>query len=137
MASFAARPRIATDAKDAVVDTATDTSTDTGARRGGGIGPITVIANRKSGTNARDSQAIRRAIEVFEADPGIGEVTLLHWSPGGDRGNDSGHNSGRKPAEKPADDLNALIDRAEAGGARTIVAAGGDGTVMAVAGAMR
>ncbi|QDC11439.1 hypothetical protein FHY55_20365 [Oceanicola sp. D3] len=71
-------------------------------------GEICVITNAKSGTNARDSEAIDRALAVF------GEAaTLRHWSPG--------------------DDLTGLVDKALADGAKTIVAAGGDGTAMAMA----
>ncbi len=74
-------------------------------------GRICVIANAKSGTNARDSNAIDRALSVF----GDG-ATLTHWSPG--------------------EDLAGIVEKAVQDGARTIVAAGGDGTAMAVAQAM-
>lgn len=76
-----------------------------------GTAEICVIANRKSGTNARDTEAIDRALSVFGP-----RATLRHWSPG--------------------EDLSALVDSAIAGGARTIVSAGGDGTTMAMAQAL-
>lgn len=74
---------------------------------------IAVIANRKSGTNARDRAAIDRAIEVL----GRARTRLYHWIPG------------RRPAESMA----ALVRAAISDGAGTIVAAGGDGTAMGVA----
>ena len=74
-------------------------------------GSICVIANKASGTNARDAEAIDRALEVF------GEVAVLrHWSP--------------------QEDLAAIVRRAVDAGASTVVAAGGDGTAMAVAQAL-
>ena len=41
---------------------------------------IAVIANRKSGTNARDSAAIDRAIAIL----GPERTALHHWTPGDD-----------------------------------------------------
>jgi len=74
-------------------------------------GSICVIANKASGTNARDAEAIDRALEVF------GEAAVLrHWSP--------------------QEDLAAIVRRAVDAGASTVVAAGGDGTAMAVAQAL-
>ncbi|MBT9384194.1 NAD(+)/NADH kinase [Pseudooceanicola sp. CBS1P-1] len=70
--------------------------------------PVAILANRKSGTNARDAEAIDRAMAVFGDD-----ARLHHWDT--------------------EQDLGALADKAIAGGARTIIAAGGDGTAMAVA----
>ncbi|SEN76841.1 diacylglycerol/lipid kinase family protein [Palleronia pelagia] len=72
---------------------------------------IRVIANHKSGRNSRDRQAIEQAMEVFGPD-----ARRIDWQPGSD--------------------LSALIDRAVADGGDLVVAAGGDGTVMATAGAM-
>ncbi|MBR9765615.1 MAG: hypothetical protein GYB53_19380 [Rhodobacteraceae bacterium] len=77
-----------------------------------GNGPFLVIANRHSGTNARDGAALDRAMEVLAQ----GDARLRHWDP--------------------KDDLRSLIAEEIAAGARTVVAAGGDGTVMAVAGAL-
>ncbi|TDL76238.1 hypothetical protein E2L08_14175 [Palleronia sediminis] len=72
---------------------------------------IALIANRSSGQNSRDAEAIDRCMA------GLGpDVFRLDWEPGSDMG--------------------AVIDRALAQGAERVVAAGGDGTVMAVAGAM-
>ncbi|MCA0921152.1 diacylglycerol/lipid kinase family protein [Pseudooceanicola nanhaiensis] len=79
-------------------------------------GPFAVIANAKSGTNARDQQAIDRVMEVLEEAAGEGDARLYRWSPDQDMGK--------------------LVDRAIAEGARTVIAAGGDGTAMAVAGQM-
>ncbi|WOI56421.1 diacylglycerol/lipid kinase family protein [Palleronia sp. LCG004] len=73
---------------------------------------ICVIANRKSGRNSRDNKVIEDAIDVF----GEG-TTRRDWSP--------------------ENDLSSLIDKAIQDGADLIVAAGGDGTIMAVADAMR
>ncbi len=73
---------------------------------------ICVIANKKSGRNSRDNQIIEDSIAVF----GDG-AWRKDWAP--------------------EQDLDALIDEASGNGAELIVAAGGDGTVMAVAGAMR
>ena len=89
---------------------------DTPERAGEALrnGPFLVIANEASGTNARDSDAIRRAMAVLE-DAG---ARLRHWSPG------------------DTDALNAILDEEIADGARTVVAAGGDGTAMALADAM-
>ncbi|MGI3163947.1 diacylglycerol/lipid kinase family protein [Pseudooceanicola sp. 200-1SW] len=77
-------------------------------------GPFLVIANEASGTNARDSDAIRRALAVLEE----AGARLRHWSPGDDRA------------------LNAILEEEIAAGVRTVVAAGGDGTAMALADAM-
>ncbi len=74
-------------------------------------GEICVIANAKSGTNARDSEAIDRALAVFGT-----AATLTHWSP--------------------SQDLHQIVEAAVKNGARTVVAAGGDGTAMAVAQAL-
>lgn len=71
---------------------------------------ICVVANPNSGRNSHDAQAIDRAMEVF------GTATLRRWQ--------EGH------------DLSETVDRAIADGFSTIVAAGGDGTVMGVANAM-
>lgn len=71
---------------------------------------ICVVANPNSGRNSHDAQAIDRAMEVF------GTATLRRWQ--------EGH------------DLSETVDRAIADGFTTIVAAGGDGTVMGVANAM-
>ncbi|MBS8226131.1 hypothetical protein DYI42_07790 [Vannielia litorea] len=74
-------------------------------------GEICVIANAASGTNARDTEAIDRALSIF------GEAARLeHWSPD--------------------QDLERVVNQAIENGARTIVAAGGDGTAMAVAQAL-
>ena len=73
---------------------------------------IALIANRKSGTNARDRDAITRATDAF----GRARTRLYTWSPD--------------------TDIAGLVDRALDEGADTIIAAGGDGTAMAVAGAM-
>lgn len=75
------------------------------------IGPVTLVANAASGTNARDSEAIERALAVLG--PG---ASLRHWKPG--------------------EDLAALVDEVLAAGTRTVVSAGGDGTAMAVAQAL-
>ncbi|EKE44471.1 hypothetical protein OCGS_1309 [Oceaniovalibus guishaninsula JLT2003] len=72
---------------------------------------ICVIANRKSGRNSRDRAAIEDALATF----GDG-ARLVEW------GKD--------------DDIACIVDRAVGDGADLIVAAGGDGTAMAVAGAM-
>ncbi len=78
------------------------------------MGPILVVANRKSGTNARDSAAISRALEVFRA--AGEEAELMHWNT--------------------SQDLARLLQSPEASRAATIVSAGGDGTAMALAGAL-
>ncbi|PJE30374.1 Diacylglycerol kinase family enzyme [Pseudooceanicola antarcticus] len=77
-----------------------------------GNGPFLVIANKGSGTNARDGEALTRALEVLSDE----DARLRHWAPG--------------------EDLRALIAEEIRRGARTVVAAGGDGTVMAVADAL-
>lgn len=72
-------------------------------------GPFLVIANARSGTNARDGEAIRRAMaELVEAG-----VKLRQWDP--------------------RTDLGRILDEEIAAGARSVVAAGGDGTAMALA----
>ena len=80
----------------------------------GNIGPVAIIANRKSGTNARDSDAISRARKVLEESGA--DVSLVYWDNEGD--------------------LAEVLQTPEAQAARTILAAGGDGTAMAVAGAL-
>ncbi|KAA2311530.1 hypothetical protein DL237_05075 [Pseudooceanicola sediminis] len=82
------------------------------AQHPGVEGPITIIANRKSGTNARDADAIDRTQAVF----GAQSTDLRYWDP--------------------EQDLDALVQDAIDDGARLIVAAGGDGTAMAIASAM-
>lgn len=72
---------------------------------------ICLVANKKSGQNSRDAAAIDRAMRAF----GEG-AWRLDWD-----------------AAAPIDDT---IDRALADEPEIVVAAGGDGTVMAVAGAM-
>lgn len=72
---------------------------------------ICVIANPKSGRNARDRAAIAAAMAVFGP-----KAELRRWKRG--------------------DDLQGFVSRAVADGFRTIVAAGGDGTVMGVAHAL-
>lgn len=77
------------------------------------LGQIAVIANRKSGTNARDNDAIERAIEAFGSD----RTRRYSWKPGDD----------------PGDSMKRLVRKAMDDGATTVVSAGGDGTAMAVA----
>ncbi|PZX19638.1 diacylglycerol kinase family enzyme [Palleronia aestuarii] len=72
---------------------------------------ICVIANEKSGQNSRDQEAITRAMDVF----GDG-AWREEWSPGSD----------------PSDTIDLAIEK----NADLVVAAGGDGTAMAVAAAM-
>ncbi|MCJ8138692.1 diacylglycerol/lipid kinase family protein [Falsirhodobacter halotolerans] len=72
---------------------------------------ICVIANPGSGRNTRDAEAIDAAMAVF------GGATLRRWQPGQDL----------------ADTVRQALDD----GFTTIVAAGGDGTVMGVANAMK
>jgi len=72
---------------------------------------ICVVANPKSGRNSRDKAAIEAAMSVFG-----GAAELRRWHKG--------------------DDLEAFVNRAVADGFTTIVAAGGDGTVMGVAHAL-
>lgn len=74
---------------------------------------IAVIANRKSGTNARDRDAIDRAMAVLKPQG----ARLWFW--------------------KPKTDPRVLVDQAIAEGAEIIVAAGGDGTAMAIASAVQ
>ncbi|WP_242500629.1 diacylglycerol kinase family protein [Tropicimonas sp. IMCC6043] len=68
--------------------------------------------NGRSGANARDGGALDRAMKVF----GPERARLYRWSP--------------------REDITGLVERALADGAHAIVAAGGDGTAMAVAGAV-
>ncbi len=72
---------------------------------------ICVIANPGSGRNTRDAEAIDIAMKVF------GTATLRRWQPG--------------------EDLTDTVQQALDDGFTTIVAAGGDGTVMGVANAMK
>ncbi|WP_151717863.1 diacylglycerol/lipid kinase family protein [Gemmobacter serpentinus] len=72
---------------------------------------ICVVANPGSGRNSRDAEAIKRAMAAFGP-----EVTLRRWRKG--------------------EDLDAFVQKAVADGFSTIVAAGGDGTVMGVAHAL-
>lgn len=72
---------------------------------------ICVLANPKSGRNSRDRAAIARAMAVFGP-----QATLRHWRGG--------------------ENLDRVVARALADGFRTIVAAGGDGTVTGVAHAL-
>jgi diacylglycerol kinase family enzyme len=74
--------------------------------------PFAVIVNDRSGTNARDREALTRAIDGLGAD----RVRRYEFSSG--------------------DDIGATVRRAVADGAQAVVAAGGDGTAMAVAGAV-
>lgn len=71
---------------------------------------ICVIANPKSGRNSHDAQAIDTAMSVF------GTATLRRWSEG--------------------EDMKDAVRKAVKDGFTTIVAAGGDGTVMGVANAL-
>lgn len=73
---------------------------------------IAVIANAGSGRNAREKEAVDRAMAVF----GQG-AEIVFWNP-------------------ETDEIAALIDRLMGQGRSIIVAAGGDGTIMAVASAM-
>ncbi|WP_238364128.1 diacylglycerol/lipid kinase family protein [Mesobacterium pallidum] len=76
-------------------------------------GPFVLIANRKSGTNSRDRDALDRACAV------LGDDTRLEtWDAEG------------------GEDLGAVVAKAIDSGAGCIVAAGGDGTAMAVADAL-
>lgn len=73
---------------------------------------ICLIANHGSGTNARDTEAIDRALSIF------GDAAwMAKWSPG----------------TQPMSDV---VDEAISKGADLIVAAGGDGTAMALADTM-
>lgn len=74
-------------------------------------GRIVLVANRASGTNARDADAIDRARRV------LGECGLSYWTPRDERMED-------------------LVEREIARGAGILIAAGGDGTAMALANAM-
>lgn len=72
---------------------------------------VAIIANPSSGTNANDEEAISRALD------GLGEgARLYRWSPGAD--------------------ITDTVKQALDDGAELVVAAGGDGTAMAVAGAL-
>ncbi|MEN9062085.1 diacylglycerol/lipid kinase family protein [Ponticoccus litoralis] len=77
------------------------------------LGRIAVIANRKSGTNARDNAAIGRAMKAFGAE----RARRYSWTPGKD----------------PDGSMRRLVETAIREGAQTVVSAGGDGTAMAVA----
>jgi Sphingosine kinase and enzymes related to eukaryotic diacylglycerol kinase len=70
-----------------------------------------ILANRRSGTNTQDSEALTRACDAFGAGC---EVILLD----------------------PDTDLSDLIDHKIAEGAEAVISAGGDGTAMAIANAM-
>ncbi len=72
---------------------------------------ICLVANKKSGQNSRDSEAIDRAMRALG--PGAWRLDWDSATPIGD-----------------------TIDRALADNPEIVVAAGGDGTVMAVAGAL-
>lgn len=72
---------------------------------------ICVVANPGSGRNSRDRAAIDRAMAAFGP-----QVTLRRWRKGAD--------------------LDVFVQQAVADGFSTIVAAGGDGTVMGVAHAL-
>ncbi|MBE3636837.1 NAD(+)/NADH kinase [Mangrovicoccus sp. HB182678] len=74
---------------------------------------IAVVTNRKSGTNARDRDAVDRAMAEFGRD----RARLYTWAPKHQK-------------------IEEVVDRALEDGADTVVAAGGDGTAMAVAGAL-
>ncbi|WP_245758932.1 diacylglycerol/lipid kinase family protein [Tropicimonas isoalkanivorans] len=74
--------------------------------------PVAIIANRNSGTNERDLHALDRAIQVF----GAKGARIYRWVPGCN--------------------IEDVVQRAIDDGARTIISGGGDGTAMAVAGAM-
>ena len=77
------------------------------------LGRVAVIANRKSGTNARDNAAIERAMKAF----GTERARRYSWTPGKD----------------PDGSMRRLVATAIREGAQTVVSAGGDGTAMAVA----
>lgn len=72
---------------------------------------IRVIANPKSGKNSHDSEAIDRALAV------LGPDAELHRLDEGE-------------------DFAAAVAKAVGDGVETVVAAGGDGTIMAIAGAL-
>ncbi|HBD92189.1 MAG TPA: hypothetical protein DEF16_04555 [Gemmobacter sp.] len=72
---------------------------------------ICVVANPKSGRNSKDRAAIEQAMAAFGP-----QATLRRWHKG--------------------DDLDAFVQKAVDDGFTTIVAAGGDGTVMGVAHAL-
>lgn len=72
---------------------------------------IGVIVNQKSGRNAREAAALDRAMAIFGD-----RARLEEWDT--------------------ATDPRLLVDRLMAEGRRTIVAAGGDGTVTAIAGVL-
>lgn len=72
---------------------------------------ICVLTNPNSGRNSRDAEAINTALAVFGP-----QAELRHWQPG--------------------EDLAVAVKQAVMDGFTTIVAAGGDGTVMGVAHAL-
>jgi len=72
---------------------------------------ICVLTNPASGRNSKDAQAIDLAMQAFGP-----KATLRRWKQG--------------------DDLGRFVQKAVADGFTTIVAAGGDGTVMGVAHAL-
>jgi diacylglycerol kinase family enzyme len=82
--------------------------------------PIAVIVNRNSGTNARDAAALGRAIE------GLGSTRVRRYEFTADT-------SQRKAT---GENISANVRRAIDEGAKAVIAAGGDGTAMAVAGAV-
>lgn len=93
-------------------DILTDAEGITGPKlRAEAEGRICVITNPGSGRNSRDAAAVERAMEVFGP-----RAELRAWSD--------------------SDSLSATVERALADGFATIVAAGGDGTIMGVAQAM-
>ena len=74
--------------------------------------PIALIVNHRSGTNARDREALTRVVE------GLGEARVRRYE----------FSSG--------DDIGETVRRAVQDGAEAVLAAGGDGTAMAVAGSV-
>lgn len=71
-------------------------------------GPVVIITNRKSGRNSRDREAVQTAAEVLG-----GEIAEFHGGKG----------------------LRETLDRVKAQRPSMVIAAGGDGTAMAVANA--
>ena len=74
--------------------------------------PIALIVNHRSGTNARDREALTRVVE------GLGEARVRRYE----------FSSG--------DDIGETVRRAVQDGAEAVLAAGGDGSAMAVAGSV-